>query len=132
MGFDPVEASFAELQAAMEEGRITARELVLLYLKRIAESDKGGLMLNSVLEINPEVLFIADALDAERAEGATRGPLHGIPLLLKDNIDTGDKMHTSAGSLPALWRSPATMPPAMRLLPTNCARPVRSFSARPI
>lgn len=99
MGFDPVEASFAELQAAMEEGRITARELVLLYLKRIAESDKGGLTLNSVLEINPEVLFIADALDAERAEGATRGALHGIPLLLKDNIDTGDKMHTSAGSL---------------------------------
>ena len=99
MGFDLVEATFAELQAAMEEGRFTARELVLLYLERMAESDKGGLTLNSVLEVNPEVLFIADALDAERAEGATRGPLHGIPLLLKDNIDTGDKMHTSAGSL---------------------------------
>jgi amidase len=93
------EATIAELQAAMELGQLTARRLVMLYLERIASYDKAGPMLNSVLEINPEALQIAEALDYERRDRGPRGPLHGIPILLKDNLDTGDKMHTSAGSL---------------------------------
>ncbi|MBP3961216.1 amidase family protein [Paenibacillus lignilyticus] len=99
MSIEIVEATIADIQAAMEQGDITSRELVLLYMERIADHDKNGLTINSVLELNPDALFIADALDAERASRGSRGPLHGIPILLKDNINTGDKMHTSAGSL---------------------------------
>ncbi|HWI60900.1 MAG TPA: amidase [Symbiobacteriaceae bacterium] len=93
------EATIPELSAAMAEGRLTSEELTLLYLERIATIDKQGPALNAVLEINPEALFIARALDQERRKTGPRGPLHGIPVLLKDNIDTGDKLHTSAGSL---------------------------------
>lgn len=99
MSFEIVEATISDIQAALESGDITSRNLVLMYLDRIAHHDKNGLTINSVLEINPDVLFIADALDSERALQGARGPLHGIPILLKDNINTGDKMHTSAGSL---------------------------------
>ncbi|MBW7460460.1 amidase, partial [Paenibacillus sepulcri] len=99
MGFEIIEATIADIQAALASGELTSRQLVLLYMNRIADHDKNGLTLNSVLEINPDALFIADALDAERLRGESRGPLHGIPILLKDNINTGDKMHTSAGSL---------------------------------
>jgi amidase len=99
MGFEIVEATFKDMQTAMESGELTARELVLAYLSRIADHDKSGLTLNSVLEINADALFLADGLDAERRHTGPRGPLHGIPILLKDNINTGDNMHTSAGSL---------------------------------
>ncbi|SFS60620.1 amidase family protein [Paenibacillus sp. BC26] len=99
MSVEIVEATIADIQAAMEQGDMTSRELVLLYMERIADHDKNGLTINSVLELNPDALFIADALDAERASRGSRGPLHGIPILLKDNINTGDKLHTSAGSL---------------------------------
>lgn len=94
-----VEATISSIQAAMASGEITSRELVLRYFDRIASHDKEGLTINSVLELNPDALFIASALDSERAAKGPRGPLHGIPILLKDNINTGDNMHTSAGSL---------------------------------
>ncbi|MBP1963972.1 amidase [Paenibacillus aceris] len=84
------------MQKAMEEGEIRAAELVALYVKRIEKYNKH---INAVLEINPDALQIAQELDDERQKQGSRGPLHGIPILLKDNIDTGDRMHTSAGSL---------------------------------
>ena len=87
------------LQQKMQSKELTARAITELYLKRIAEIDKSGPCLNSVIEINPDALTIADAMDWERAAGNIRGPLHGIPVLIKDNIDTGDKMHTTAGAL---------------------------------
>lgn len=87
------------MQAAMAEGRLSSRELILLYLERIADIDQSGVALNAVQEINPDAVFIAAHLDAERAEGRIRGPMHGIPVLLKDNINTADNMHTSSGSL---------------------------------
>ena len=99
MSFEIVEATISDIQAALESGEITSRGLVLAYLERIVDHDKNGLTINSVLEINPDALFIAEALDVERGFQGTRGPLHGIPIMLKDNINTGDKMHTSAGSL---------------------------------
>ena len=83
----------------MAEGRMTSEGLVAAYLERIAAHDKQGARLNTILEINPDALFIARALDHERATAGPRSPLHGIPVLLKDNIDTGDQMHTTAGSL---------------------------------
>jgi len=103
---DLVEASIADLQAAMSSGRLTARQLVRKYLKRINEIDVKGAAINSVIELNPDALDIARALDEERRRNGPRGPLHGIPILLKDNIDTGDKMQTTAGSL-ALVGQPA-------------------------
>ncbi|MGE5579373.1 MAG: amidase family protein [Bacillota bacterium] len=93
------EVSVRELQDMMARGRITSRDLVWAYMERIGQYDRQGPALNSVLELNPEALFIAEALDRERAASGLRGPLHGIPVLLKDNIDTKDMMHTSAGSL---------------------------------
>lgn len=99
VNFPLEEATLAQLSAALESGELTAEALVLAYLERIAQIDKAGPALNAVLEINPDALFIARALDQERRRTGPRGPLHGIPVLVKDNIDTGDKMHTSAGSL---------------------------------
>ncbi|WP_123043330.1 amidase [Cohnella candidum] len=99
MAFNVEEATIRGMQAAMAAGEITSRQLTAMYLERIAEHDKSGIRLNTVLEINPDALYIAENLDIERAEGKVRGHLHGIPVLLKDNIDTADKMHTSAGSL---------------------------------
>lgn len=93
------ETSIAELQARMESGDLTSRQLVGMYLERIDALDKRGPMLNSVLELNPDALQIATELDRERAAGNVRGPLHGIPIGLKDNIDTADRMNTRAGSL---------------------------------
>jgi len=93
------DATIVELQEALIAGRLTSRELVLCYLERIATFDRCQDGLNAVLELNPDALFIADALDAERGRGHVRGPLHGIPVMLKDTINTADKMHTSAGSL---------------------------------
>lgn len=94
-----IEATIKETAAALEQGRMTSRELVLFYMKRIAEIDQAGPRLNSVLEINPDALHIAEALDRERQLTGARSLLHGIPVLIKDNINTHDKMHTSAGSL---------------------------------
>jgi len=87
------------LQALMESGELTALELTRYCLQRIARLDDAGPQLNAVLEINPEAEAIAEALDRERLETGPRGPLHGIPVLLKANIDTGDQMTTTAGSL---------------------------------
>ena len=97
--FELDEKTIAELQEAMKSGGLTARSIAEKYLSRIAAIDKQGTRLNSVIELNPEALAIADALDAERKTRGTRGPLHGIPVLIKDNIDTADRMSTTAGSL---------------------------------
>jgi amidase len=94
-----VEATVADMTAAMAAGHVTSEKLVWLYLERIATLDKQGPRLNTVLEVNPDAVFIARAMDRERDARGPRGPLHGVPVLLKDNIDTHDKMHTSAGSL---------------------------------
>jgi amidase len=98
-------ATIAEQQALMSAGRISSRELVEIYLRRIHVIDKQ-IGLNSVLQVNPDAFRIAAALDRERRQQGPRGPLHGIPILLKDNIDTGDRMQTTAGSL-ALVGMPA-------------------------
>lgn len=91
--------TIGEIQAAMEAGELTSKELVLYYLDRIAQYDQDGPNINSILEINPDAIFLAERLDHERKTKGARGPLHGIPVLLKDNIGTHDKMHTSAGAL---------------------------------
>jgi amidase len=93
------EATVAQLQDWMASGRYTARQITELYLGRIDEIDGTGRALHSVIEINPDALSIADTLDTERKAKGPRGPLHGIPVLIKDNIDTADKMMTTAGSL---------------------------------
>jgi amidase len=93
------ETTVAQLQDGMKAGRLTARGVTQTYLARIAALDRQGPTLRAVLETNPEALAIADALDAERRRGKTRGPLHGIPVIVKDNIDTHDRMQTTAGSL---------------------------------
>lgn len=97
--FELEEATIAELQAGMASGRYTAKRVVELYLERIAAMDRADVALESILETNPEALALAEALDQERAGKGARGPLHGIPVLLKDNIDTADRMTTTAGSL---------------------------------
>lgn len=94
-----VEASIGELQAKMKAGQLTARRLTEMYLERIREVDTRT---RAVLEINPDALAIADQMDKERKRGKVRSMLHGIPVLIKDNIDTADKMHTTAGSLALL------------------------------
>ncbi|MCC6433313.1 MAG: amidase, partial [Gemmatimonadaceae bacterium] len=90
----------------MRAGTLTSRTLTAAYLARIAAIDASGPTLRSVIERNPDALSIAAERDAERKAGKVRGPLHGIPVLLKDNIDTGDRMQTTAGSL-ALVGAPA-------------------------
>ncbi len=102
----PHEASIDELQAEMAAGRLTSRKLVEHFLARIEALDRNGPKLNSVVEINPDALAIAATLDAERKQRRVRGPLHGIPILLKDNIDTADAMSTTAGSLALLGSKP--------------------------
>ena len=100
--FEFEEAGLHDLQKRMEEGSLTAHSLAQHYLKRIAAIDKRGPALNSVIELNPDALAIAASLDAERKAKGPRGPLHGIPILIKDNIDTADRMMTTAGSLALL------------------------------
>ncbi|MUG88372.1 amidase [Paenibacillus timonensis] len=92
------EATISEIQRAMEQGKLTSKQLVQMYLDRIAKYDDQGISLQAVLTINPEALRIAEALDQERAAKGPRGPLHGIPILVKDNFDTSD-MPTTAGCL---------------------------------
>ncbi|MDB5746904.1 MAG: amidase [Massilia sp.] len=96
---DLLDAGVREQSAAMAAGKLSSQQLVQRYLARIAAVDKAGPRLNAVIELNPDALKIASELDRERAAGKLRGPLHGIPVLLKDNIATGDRMSTSAGSL---------------------------------
>lgn len=98
-GFVLEEKTIDELQAAMAEGRWSAEEITRLYLDRIAAMNHQGPELNAVIETNPDALQIARVLDQERAEKGPRGPLHGIPILLKDNIATHDRTTTTAGSL---------------------------------
>jgi amidase len=105
--FDLEELTISELQAGMKSGRFTARLLVKKYLEQIDDIDKHGPELNSVIEINPDAIAIAEALDRERKEKGARGPLHGIPILIKDNIDTADRMMTTAGSLALVGSRPA-------------------------
>lgn len=93
------EATIDELQQKMQSGDLTSKSITQWYLKRIKETDKDGPKLNSVIEVNPDAELIAEVLDYERKNGKVRGPLHGIPVLIKDNINTGDKMMTTAGSL---------------------------------
>ena len=100
-GFDFVEKNIPELQAAMASGQLTSKDLVKGYLRRIGSLNS---LLNSVIETNPNAVSIAQHLDNERRRGHVRGPLHGIPVLVKDNIATDDNMETTAGSL-ALLRS---------------------------
>lgn len=97
--FDFIEKNILEITDALESGDITSHDLVFQYLKRITKIDQGEIKYNSVLEVNPDALNIAKVLDMERADGKLRGIMHGIPILLKDNINTFDKMHTTAGSL---------------------------------
>src|SRR5438105_12380296 len=97
--FELEETTIADLQNAMASGKMTARLITQAYLDRIAELDRKGPTLRHVIEVNPDALSIADALDQERKAGRVRGPLHGIPILLKDNVGTADKMTTTAGSL---------------------------------
>ncbi|MEJ7735003.1 MAG: amidase family protein, partial [Polyangiaceae bacterium] len=103
---DLEEATLADLARRMSSGEVTARALVERYLERIAAIDASGPKLRSVIETNPDAPAIAAALDAERRARGPRGPLHGIPVLVKDNIETGDRMLTPAGSL-ALAGAPA-------------------------
>ncbi len=97
--FELEELPIPALQAGLVQGRWTSRQLVELYLDRIKDIDRRGPTLRSIIEINPEASAIADALDAERRAGGPRGLLHGIPIVIKDNIDTADRMKTTAGSL---------------------------------
>jgi amidase len=97
--FELNEVTIDELQQKMQNGTLTAKSLTELYLKRIEAIDRQGPALNSVIEVNPDAISIAENMDRERKEGKVRGPMHGIPVLIKDNIDTADKMMTTAGSL---------------------------------
>src|ERR1700683_5356873 len=105
--FELDEMTISDLEDGMKSGRFTARSLAGKYSARINETDKHGPAINSVLELNPDALSIADALDRERKSKGPRGPLHGIPVLIKDNIDTADRMMTTAGSLALVGSKPA-------------------------
>ena len=100
------EATISGLQDMMAAGKTTSEKIVSLYLERIEEIDKAGPALNAIIEVNPDAMAIARELDRERKEKGPRGPLHGIPVVIKDNIDTADKMETTAGSLALLGSKP--------------------------
>jgi amidase len=101
------EVTIAELQQGMTSGKTTSQSITKKYLERINDIDKKGPAIKSVIETNPEAVAIAEALDRERKEKGPRGPLHGIPVLIKDNIDTADRMSTTAGSLALTGSRPA-------------------------
>lgn len=104
--FELDEVTINDLQSAMASGKYTSHHITEKYLGRIEEIDKRGPALASVIEVNPDALAMADALDTERRSGHVRSPLHGIPILIKDNIDTADRMQTTAGSLALLGSHP--------------------------
>ena len=93
------EASIAELHDQIQRGELSSEQLVNWYLDRIEAVDRSGPRLNAIIELNPDALQIARALDEEWKDSGPRGPMHGIPVVLKANIDTADRMHTTAGSL---------------------------------
>lgn len=97
--FPLLESTIADLQRMFKEGKASVRSVTELYLSRIEAVDQSGVGLNSVIELNPDALKIADMLDGEMKSGKLRGPLHGVPILIKDNIDTADRMMNTAGSL---------------------------------
>ena len=103
---DFAELDIAELQARMQQGELSAERLVTWYLDRIDEIDRAGPQLNSIIELNPDALTIARALDEERQASGPRGPMHGIPVVLKANINTGDEMHTTAVPVRSYWARP--------------------------
>jgi len=105
--FELDEMTMQQLQQGMQSGKFSSRSLVEKYSDRINEIDKRGPAINSVIEFNPEAESIATRLDQERKAGRVRGPLHGIPILIKDNIDTADRMMTTAGSLALVGAKPA-------------------------
>ncbi len=96
---DIIELTVEKMRSMMERGETTSYELTCAYLSRIARIDSDGPCLNSVLEVNPDAMDIAEAMDRERRRGKVRSPLHGIPVILKDNINTADKLRTTAGSI---------------------------------
>jgi amidase len=104
--FDLEEITLAELQDGMKSGKFTARSLVEKYTARAEEIDKRGPAVNAIIQMNPDALSIAEDLDRERKTNHLRGPLHGIPVLIKDNIDTADRMMTTAGSLALVGSKP--------------------------
>ncbi len=104
--FSVEEATLDELRAGLEAGRWTSKDLVAKYLARIRAVDENGPGLHAVIEVNPDAFALAEGLDEERRKTGSRGPLHGIPILIKDNLDTADRMKTTAGSL-ALLDAPA-------------------------
>ena len=104
--FELEEITISELQDGMKSGKFSARSLVESYAARIDEIDKSGPAVNAIIEMNPEALSIAEGLDQERKSKGPRGPLHGIPVLIKDNIDTADRMMTTAGSLALVGSKP--------------------------
>ncbi len=104
--FELDEITISELQDGMKSGRFTSQSLVEKYTARIHDIDKQGPAINSVIELNPDAPRIAEALDRERKEKGPRGPLHGIPVLIKDNIGTADRMMTTAGSLALMGSTP--------------------------
>ncbi|HSE30058.1 MAG TPA: amidase [Pyrinomonadaceae bacterium] len=104
--FELEEMSLSEMQQGLQSGKYSARSLIEKYVDRINDIDKRGPALNSVIELNPDAESIAAALDRERKEKGSRGPLHGIPILIKDNIDSADRMRTTAGSLALLPARP--------------------------
>jgi amidase len=105
--FTIVEVPIAQLSAGMRSGEYTARSITQAYLDRIAALDHQGPAMHHVIETNPDALAIADTLDAERRNGRIRGPMHGIPVLVKDNIDSADRMSTTAGSRALEGHTPA-------------------------
>jgi len=100
--FELNELTIADIQTAIASGKLTSHSLTEKYLARIEEIDRRGPAVNSIIELNPDALAIAHGLDKERKDKGTRGPLHGVPVLIKDNIDTADRMQTTAGSLALL------------------------------
>ena len=104
--FELDELTIADLQAGIASGKFTSRSLTEKYTQRIEEIDRRGPTVNSVIELNPDALAIAEELDKERKAKGARGPLHGIPVLIKDNIDTADRMQTTAGSLALVGSRP--------------------------
>src|SRR5277367_6363584 len=104
--FELDEITVSDLQDGMKSGKFTAGSLVEKYTSRIGEVDKHGPAINSVIELNPDAASIAEILDQERKTKGPRGPLHGIPVLIKDNIDTADRMMTTAGSLALVGSKP--------------------------
>ena len=96
--FELSEVTIDELQKKMKDGKLTSKAITQMYLKRIEAIDKKGPAINSIIEINPDAVKIAEEMDRERKAGKLRGPMHGIPVLIKDNIDTADKMMTTAGA----------------------------------